>query len=58
MFPKLEEERYYIDNDYNTYSVRDELKQLGFQWDLEKKQWWHKNKAERDNAENSLLELK
>ena len=49
--------QFYIDADYDTYPLREELKELGFKWDPQKQQWWHKDEAERDAA-YEMLQLK
>lgn len=42
---------FYIDAEYDTFTYRAELKDRGFKWDAERKQWWHKDKAERDEVQ-------
>ncbi len=46
--------QFYLDAEYDTYREKDALKRLGFKWDANKKLWWHKNEAERDDAEKWL----
>lgn len=44
--------QFYVGSEYDTYNYRAELKDRGFKWDADRKQWWHKDEAERDEVES------